>query len=257
MGCHSLLQRNFPNQGNQTHVSYISCMGWWFFITEPLGKPIVGPKCNYSPFEMRSSYFSISKSQRQKVQVPQLTGGQAGPLLLPLLVPIYLPTGDIEPHVLTDLEQIFLENDAPLLNCLLSWLLQFSSVQSPSHVQLFATPGLQHTSLSCPSPTPGAYSNTHPSSWWCHPIISSSVIPFFFCLQSFPASGYFPMSQFFTSGGQRYCSFSFSISPSNEYSGLISFRMNSFYLLAVQGTLKSLLQHHNSKASILQHSASL
>ena len=65
----------------------------------------------------------------------------------------------------------------------------------------------------------------------------------------------FPMSQFFNSGGQSIWSFSFSISPSNEYSGLISFRMDWFDLLAVQGTLKSLLQHHSSKASILWHSA--
>ena len=62
--------------------------------------------------------------------------------------------------------------------------------------------GLQHASLPCPSPTPGAYSNSCPSSWWCHPIISSSIVPFSFHLQSFLASGSFPMSQFFASGGQ-------------------------------------------------------
>ena len=62
--------------------------------------------------------------------------------------------------------------------------------------------GLQHTRLPGPSPAPGVYSNSHPSSWWCHPTISSSVIPFSH-LQSFPASGSFPMSQFFTSGGQN------------------------------------------------------
>ena len=89
---------------------------------------------------------------------------------------------------------------------------------------------------------------TCPLSWRCHPTISSSVIPFSPCLQSFPASGSFPVSQFFASGGQ-------SISPSNEYSGLISFSMDLLDLLAVQGTLKSLLQHHSLKASILQHSA--
>ena len=61
---------------------------------------------------------------------------------------------------------------------------------------------LQHTRLLCPSPTPGAYSNSCPLIWWCHPTISSSVVPFFSCPQSFPASGSFPMSQFFTSGGQ-------------------------------------------------------
>jgi len=62
--------------------------------------------------------------------------------------------------------------------------------------------GLQHASLPCPSPTPRAYSNSCPSSQWCHPTISSSVIPFSSSLQSFPASGSFPMSQFFTTGGQ-------------------------------------------------------
>ena len=62
--------------------------------------------------------------------------------------------------------------------------------------------GPQHLRLPCPSPTPGAWSNSCPSSWWCHPTISSSVIPFSSCLQSFPASGSFPVSQFFVSGGQ-------------------------------------------------------
>ena len=62
--------------------------------------------------------------------------------------------------------------------------------------------GLQHARLPCPSPTPGVYSNSCPLSWWCHPTISSSVIPFSYCLQSFPTSGSFPMSQFFASGGQ-------------------------------------------------------
>ena len=61
---------------------------------------------------------------------------------------------------------------------------------------------LQHARLPCPSPTPGAYLNPCPSSQWCHPTISSSVVPFSFHLQSFPASGSFPVSQFFTSGGQ-------------------------------------------------------
>ena len=114
---------------------------------------------------------------------------------------------------------------------------------------------LQHARLPCPSPTPGAYSNSCLSSRRCHPTLSSSVVSFSSHLQSFPASGSFPMSQFFTSGGQKYWSFSFSISPSNEYSRLISFRIDRLDLLAVQGTLKSLLQHHSSKASILRCSA--
>ena len=106
--------------------------------------------------------------------------------------------------------------------------------------------GLQHTRRPCPSATPGACSNSCPSSRWCHPTISSSVVPFSSCLHSFPASWAFPVSQYFASGGQSIRVFSFSISPSNEYSGLISFRMDWLDLLAVQGTLKSLLQHHSS-----------
>ena len=83
----------------------------------------------------------------------------------------------------------------------------------------------------------------------CHLTISSSTTPISFCLQSFPPSGSFPMSQLFASDGQSIrASASASI---NEYSGLIFFRMDWFDLLAVQGTLKSLLQHHSSKASIL------
>ena len=78
---------------------------------------------------------------------------------------------------------------------------------------------------------------------FCHPLS---------CPQSFPASVSFPMSQLFASGGQ---SIGQSTSPSNEYSGLISFRIDLFDILAVQGTLKCLLQHHNLKASILRHSA--
>ena len=92
--------------------------------------------------------------------------------------------------------------------------------------------GLQNTRLPCPSPSPGACSNSCPLSWWCHSIISSSVIPFSFCLQSFPASRSFPMSWLFVSGGQIW-SLSFSISLSNEYSGLISFRIDWYDLPAV------------------------
>ena len=80
-------------------------------------------------------------------------------------------------------------------------------------------------------------------------------VPFSSCLQSFPASGSFQMSQFFISGGQNVRVFTFSISPSNEYSRLISFRMDWLDLLAAQMSLKSLLQNHSSKASILWHSA--
>ena len=110
--------------------------------------------------------------------------------------------------------------------------------------------GLQHVRLPCPSPAPGACSNSCPSSQWCDPAISSSVVPFS-CLQFFPSLGSFLRSQFFLSGGQSYRSFSFSISPSNEYSALISFRTDRLDLLSVEGILKSLLQHHSSKASTL------
>ena len=101
----------------------------------------------------------------------------------------------------------------------------------------------------CPSPTPGVCSNSCPLSQWCHPAISASVIPFF-CLQSFPAS-----ESVLHIRWPEYWSFSFSISPSNEYSGLTSFRIDWFDLLAVQRTRKSLFQHHSSKASILRNSA--
>ena len=204
----------------------------------------------------------------------------------------------------------------------------------------------QHTRPPCPSPTPGVHPNPCPLSRWCHPTISSFVVPFSSCPQSFPATGSFPMSQLFPSSCQsiwasasasvlptnhsvqslshvwlfvtpwtaacqtslsitnsrnllkltstesvmpsnhfilccplllllsifpsirvfsnesvlcirwpKYWSFSFSISSSNEYLGLISFRIDWFDLLEVQGTLKSLPQHHNSKASILWCSA--
>ena len=115
--------------------------------------------------------------------------------------------------------------------------------------------GLQHARLPCSSLSPRVCSNSCPLSQWCHPTISSSVIPFFSHLQSFSVSRSFPVSQFFTTGGQKYWSFSFSISLSNEYSGLISFRIDWFDLLTVQETLKSLLQHHSSKALILWCSA--
>ena len=88
--------------------------------------------------------------------------------------------------------------------------------------------------------------------------ISSSVVPFSSCPQSFTASGSLQISQLFASGGQSIgVSASTSVFPMNEHPGLISFRMDWLDLLAVQGTLKSLLQHHSSKASILQHSAFL
>ena len=94
--------------------------------------------------------------------------------------------------------------------------------------------GLQHTRLPCPSPTPGAYSNSCPLSQWCHPTISSSVVPFSSCLQSFPASVFFNESVLHIIW-PKYCSFCFSNSPSNEYSGLISFRTLGWIALQSKG----------------------
>ena len=104
--------------------------------------------------------------------------------------------------------------------------------------------GLQHSRLSCPSLSSGVCSDSCLFSQWCYSITSSCVAHFSSCPQYFPGS--FPMSQLFTSGGQ-----SFNICPSNEHPGLVSFRMDWLDLLAVQGTLKSLLQNHSSKASVL------
>ena len=114
--------------------------------------------------------------------------------------------------------------------------------------------GLQHARLPCQSPTPGAYSNSNPSSQGCHPTIS-------FCRPLHLLPSIFWNIRVFSSEyvlhirWPKYWSFSFSISPSNEYSGLISFRIDWLDLLAVQGTLKSLLKHRSSKASILWCSA--
>ena len=114
-----------------------------------------------------------------------------------------------------------------LVTCLCSFVV----VQSLSRVQLFATPWLQQTRLPCPSPSPPALNLSQHQS-----LFSESALPF-----RWP----------------KYWSFSFSISPSNEYSGLISFGIDWFDLLTVKETLKSLLQHYNSKTSILQRSAFL
>jgi len=105
--------------------------------------------------------------------------------------------------------------------------------------------------LTCPSLSPRVCSNSCPLSRWWHPTISSSVTHFSYS-QYFPASGFFPVRQIFLSGSQSIgASASASISPSTEYAGLISFRIDWFDLLAVQGTLKRILQDYNLKASIL------
>ena len=132
----------------------------------------------------------------------------------------------------------------------------FSSVQFSSVMSNSVRPhGLQHTRPPCPSPTSRVSSNSCPLSQWYHPTISSSVVPFSTCLQSFPASGFFNMSQFFTSGGQSIgVSASASVLPMNiqdwfplGWTGWIS--------LPSKGLSRIFSKHHSSKASILQCSA--
>ena len=159
-----------------------------------------------------------------------------------LTYPPWLPLG-LEPNPWVDLSPPFMVCTSTPFSPLEigQWL---PSVQSLS--QLFATHGLLHTRLPCASATHEPWWNSCPSSLWCHPTISSSS------LQSFPASRSFLMSQCIR--WPKYWSFSFSISPSNEQSSLISFRIDWSDLLALQGILKSPLQH-SSKALILRHSA--
>ena len=131
-------------------------------------------------------------------------------------------------------------------------LYQFSSVQFSRSVgsdSLWPHES-QHARPPCPSPTTGVHSDSRPSSQWCHPAISSSVIPFFSCPQSFPASESFPMSQLFAWGASTGVSVLASFLPKksqgwspSEWTGWIS--------LKSKGHSKSLLQHHSSKASIL------
>ena len=113
---------------------------------------------------------------------------------------------------------------------------------------------LQHARPPCPSPSPGVHSDSRPSSRWCHPTISSSVIPFSSCPQSFPASGFFPMNQLFTSGGQRIgVSASSSVLPKNtqDWSPL---GWTGWIFLQSKGLSRVFFQRHSSKASILRHS---
>ena len=145
----------------------------------------------------------------------------------------------------------FIHTKSPLQLCLKAFCSPVltkesrGSVQLLSRVRFFVTPWLP-----CPTPTPRACSNSCPSSQWCHPTISSSVIPFSSSLQSFPASESFPMSQFFVSSGQSIgVSASVSVLPINIQNwfplGLIG-----WISLQSKGLSKSLFQHHSSKASI-------
>ena len=111
-----------------------------------------------------------------------------------------------------------------------------------------------HARPPCPSPTPEDHTTQCSLSQWCHPTITSPVVPFSSCLQSFQASGSFQMSHLFYQVA-KVLEFQLQYQAPNEHPGLISCRMDWLDLLAVQGTLKGLLQHHSSKASILRHSA--
>ena len=125
-----------------------------------------------------------------------------------------------------------------------------SSVQSLSCIRLCNPMSCSTPGLSVHQQLPEFTQTQVHLSQWCRPAISISVVPF--CPQSFPASESFPMSQLFAWGDQSTGVSAFSIIPSKEHPGPISFRMDWLDLLAVQGTLKSLLQHHSSKASILR-----
>ena len=130
-----------------------------------------------------------------------------------------------------------------LLSCL---SVQFtSSVQSLSCVPLFVTPWTAARQVPCPSPTPGDCSNSCPLSQWCHPTISFSVCRLLFLPSIFLSITVFSNESILHIRWPKYWSFSFSISPFNEYSGLISLRIDWFDFLAVQGTLKSLFQYHS------------
>ena len=134
---------------------------------------------------------------------------------------------------------------------------QFGSVQfSLSVVSNSLRPHeLQHARPPCSSPTPGAYPNSCPLSRWCHPNHLTLCRSLLLLPSIFPSIRVLSNESALRISWPKYWSFSFNISPSNEHPGLISFRMDWLDLLAVQWTLKSLLQHHSSKASILQHSA--
>ena len=135
-------------------------------------------------------------------------------------------------------------------------ILSFISVQfSHSVVSNSLWPHwLQHTRPPCPSSTPRAYWNSCPSNQWCHLTISSSVVPFSSFFQSFPASGFFPMNWLFASSSQTIGVSASASVLAVSIQGWF-FRIDWFDLLAVQGTLKNLPQHHSSKASIFSHSA--
>ena len=111
--------------------------------------------------------------------------------------------------------------------------------------------GLQHIRLPCPSLSPWVCSNSCPLSWWCHPIISSSVAPFSSCPQSFPGSGSFTMTQLFATGGQSIVALASALIIPMNIQGWFLLGLTSLICLLSKGLSKSLLQHHNSKASTI------
>ena len=125
-----------------------------------------------------------------------------------VLWPYYLPVLHAQgislspPRSGNESQELLCHNEEVQERLKLQFLLYFSQFSYSFMTNSLRPHGLQHTSPACPSPSPGACSNSCPLSWWCHPIISPSVVPFFSCLQSFPSSGSFRMSQFFALGGQ-------------------------------------------------------
>ena len=170
------------------------------------------------------------------------------------LCPYLMPCGCLN-HALHLLSSV------PSLSTFSPWLISFLYIQSPallSHAQMEPPELLSQAGpLFCSPLSLRVCSNWCPFSWWCYLTISFSASPFSSCPQSFPASGFFSNESALRIRWPKYWSFTFSNRPSNEYLGLISFRTDWFDLLGVQGTLKSLLQHHNLKALILQCSAFL
>ena len=142
-----------------------------------------------------------------------------------------------------------------LLSTLRRNSVQFSSFQSLSRVRLSATPWIAARQASLSITNSRGSSDSRPSSRWCHPAISSSVAPFLLLPPIPPSIRVFSNESTRRMRWPKYWSFSFSLIPCKEIPGLISFKMDWLDLLAVQGTLKSLLQHHSSKASILWRSA--
>ena len=132
---------------------------------------------------------------------------------------------------------------------------QFSSVQFSHSVMSDSLHGLQHARPPCPSPTPGVHPNPCPLSQWCHPTVSSSVIPFSFCPQSFPASGSFQMSQLFASGSQSTGVLASTAVLPMKTQVWSPLGWTGWISLQSKGLFESFLQHHSSKASILQRSA--